>query len=115
MRPYFDIQMIERAGSVVLILEGEIDIATAPLLEEKLAEAEERLASGDERTVIVDLDRVGFIDSTGLQILISHTMSDRENGRLLLTEGSEQVQRLFRLTGVLEHLPFVKSGNANPD
>lgn len=115
MRPYFDIQMIERAGSITLILEGEIDIATAPLLEEKLAEAEKRVARGDERTVIIDLDRVGFIDSTGLQILISHTMSKRDHGRLLLTEGSEQVQRLFRLTGVLEHLPFVPSGSASRD
>jgi anti-sigma B factor antagonist len=115
MRPYFDIQTVEQLDSVVLILEGEIDIATAPLLEERLAEAEDRAADGDERTIIVDLDRVGFIDSTGLQILITHTMSDRNRGRVLLTEGSEQVQRLFRLTGVLGHLPFVQSRKSRSD
>ncbi len=106
MRPYFDVQVVERPGSLVLILEGELDIATAPLLEEKLAEAQLLASSAACDRVIVDLDRVGFIDSTGLQILVRQTMVDREGFQVLLTEGSEQVQRLFQLTGVRDHLPF---------
>ena len=90
----------------MLILEGELDIATAPLLEEKLAEAQRLATSIACDRVIVDLDRVGFMDSTGLQILVQQTMSDREGLPVLLTEGSEQVQRLFRLTGVRDHLRF---------
>jgi anti-anti-sigma factor len=98
--------VVERPGSLVLILEGELDIATAPLLEEKLAEAQQLATINACDRVIVDLDRVGFMDSTGLQILVRQTTSDREGFQVLLTEGSEQVQRLFRLTGVRDHLPF---------
>jgi anti-anti-sigma factor len=93
--------MVERPGSLVLILEGELDIASAPLLEEKLVEAQQLAASTACDRMIVDLDRVGFMDSTGLQILVRQTLSDREGFQVLLTEGSKQVQRLFRLTGVL--------------
>lgn len=102
MQP-LEIDIIERDNAVVLVIEGEIDIATAPLLEARLAEAE----AHDQPSVIVDLDRVSFMDSTGLQVLVAHTMSETNGRRIRLTKGSPQVQRLFTISGMVDHLPFV--------
>jgi anti-sigma B factor antagonist len=102
MQP-FEIEIIERDGALVLVVEGEIDIATAPLLEQRLTEAE----AGDAPQLIVDLDRVSFMDSTGLQVLVAHTLSETNGRRIRLTKGSPQVQRLFTVSGMAEHLPFV--------
>jgi anti-sigma B factor antagonist len=102
MQP-FEIEIIERDDAVVLVVEGEIDIATAPLLEQRLTEAE----AGDAPQLIVDLDRVSFMDSTGLQVLVAHTLSETNGRRIRLTAGSPQVQRLFTVSGMADHLPFV--------
>jgi anti-sigma B factor antagonist len=103
MEPSFDIETVRRGDEIVFVVEGEIDIATAPLLEERLSSPD--VASA--RTVIVDLDRVTFMDSTGLRVLVSHALSETNGNRLQLTRGSPQVQRLFAVSGMLDHLPFV--------
>jgi anti-sigma B factor antagonist len=102
MKP-FEIDVIQRDDATILVLEGEIDIATAPLLDQRLTDIE----SGDAENVIVDLDRVSFMDSTGLQVLVAHTLSGPNGARFRLTKGSPQVQRLFAVSGMLDHLPFV--------
>jgi len=103
VEPSFDIEIVRRGDVLVLVVEGEIDIATAPLLEQQLSSGE----AGSASAVIVDLDRVTFIDSTGLRVLVSHALSETNGSRLQLTRGSAQVQRLFAVSGMLEHLPFV--------
>jgi anti-sigma B factor antagonist len=103
MEPTFGTEIVQRDDAVVLVVTGEIDIATAPVLEARLTEAEER----DATSVIVDLDRVSFMDSTGLQVLVAHALSRDNGNRLFLTRGSPQVQRLFTVSGMLDHLPFV--------
>jgi anti-sigma B factor antagonist len=104
MQP-FEIDIIQREDAVVLVIKGEIDIATAPLLEQRLTEAE----AWDTPSVIIDLDRVSFMDSTGLQVLVAHTLSEINGRRVRLTRGSPQVQRLFTVSGMVDHLPFVSS------
>jgi len=103
MKPSFDIDIVERGDAVILILDGEVDLATASLLEEKLSVVEAQEATN----VIVDLDRVSFMDSTGLQVLIAHTLAKQNGSRVRLTKGSAQVQRLFEVSGLRDHLPFV--------
>jgi anti-sigma B factor antagonist len=59
---------IEREGdALVAIPDGEVDVASAPQLREKL------LAALDERPplLVVDLSRVTFLDSTGLAALVA--------------------------------------------
>jgi anti-anti-sigma factor len=97
-----DIDTVERDGATVLIVVGEVDLATAPMLEEKIVAATATAAE----TVIIDVDRVSFMDSSGLQVLIAQTLAQGNGARLLVTRGSPQVQRLFEVSGLLEHLPF---------
>jgi anti-sigma B factor antagonist len=100
--PSFGIDIVERDGATVVVVAGEIDLATAPLLGEQL----DRVTAGCDRPVIIDLDQVTFMDSSGLQVLISHTLAEQNGCEILLTRGSPQVRRLFEISGILEHLRF---------
>lgn len=97
------IETVDRAGALVLVVQGELDIATSGLLDEALAQAQTTAAP----TIVVDLDAVSFIDSTGLHVLIKHAGATENRPRVCLTRGSPQAQRLFELTGAFEYLPFV--------
>lgn len=97
------IDAIERDGSLVLILEGELDITTSPRLDEALVRARDTDLAG----IVVDLLGVSFIDSTGLHVLINHAVAEQSGPSIRLTKGSPQVQRVFQLSGALDYLPFV--------
>lgn len=89
---------VERA---VVALDGELDMASAPLLERAL-EAER---IGPDTILVLDLQALQFIDSTGLRAILSLRELCRERGQqFAVTRGSPQVQRLLDLTGVSEHL-----------
>ena len=112
-----DIDTVERDDAVILVVAGEIDLATAPMFEERLLAAE----ATDATRVIIDLDRVSFTDSTGLKVVIAHALSEANRNRVRMTPGSAQVRRLFEITGLLERVSFASPGtdqqspNALPD
>jgi anti-anti-sigma factor len=66
----------------VVALSGELDVATAPMLSERLQDAIEGFA---DMHVIIDLSNVAFMDSMGLQVMLSATRRlARERRRLVL-------------------------------
>jgi anti-sigma B factor antagonist len=76
---------------------GEIDLYTAPTLKEQLSALVEQ---GRER-LVVNLDGVEFMDSTGLGILIGALKRCREaGGELALAAPRETVQKVLRITGL---------------
>jgi len=91
---------------VVLSLHGELDLASAPLLQDEIESAE----AEDATLVVLDLDDLEFIDSTGLRIILSAHERSQERGQMLaLTRGSQQVQRLMSITRAGEHLRIIES------
>lgn len=98
------VEVVEHDGSLTLLVAGELDLATAPLLDEELTRAEDT----DAAPLVVDLERVEFIDSTGLKVLLKHALLSSQNGcRLRLTRGSPQARRMFEISGAMHLLPFV--------
>jgi anti-sigma B factor antagonist len=86
-----------------LLLEGELDLATAPQLEEMT----DRLVRAGG-TLLLDLRALRFIDSTGLLAIIRTREACDERGcALALIQGPAPVRRLFEITGLLDRLPFV--------
>lgn len=78
----------------VLVLYGELDIASAPRLDQALIEAESR-----ERRIVVDLSGLQFMDSAGLHALLGANERCSRNGcSLSLLRGPRQVHRVFELT-----------------
>ncbi|MGB9185037.1 MAG: STAS domain-containing protein [Solirubrobacteraceae bacterium] len=91
-------------GAVLIKLRGELDLSTVSELERLLVECERDAASD----VVIDLEEVEFMDSTGLAVIIAAGQAAQANGyQLRLRQGSPQVQRLFKLTGVLDRFTFV--------
>ncbi len=95
-RAPFHVRRVDHPLGEVLIMGGELDSATAPLLQEHLDRA---ARSGT--AVVIDLAGLGFIDSSGLEVLLR---ADRElravDGQLVLLGGSPAVYRVFELAGV---------------
>ena len=74
---------------------GELDLQSAGLLERTVAGLR---AEGHDR-VVVDLQQVEFMDSTGLRVLLGLHRAARHEGRTIsLVPGPPPVQRLFELT-----------------
>ena len=94
------------ADMVVLRLDGELDLASAPLLEGEM----ERPEVGAAARVVIDLRDLQFIDSTGLRtIFTAHARSREREQEFAVTRGPEQVQRVLAITRLGEHLHIVDS------
>jgi len=82
-------------GIAVLRLEGRLDAAAAPELQQRVQET----LAGRGMDLAIDLSKVSFIDSTGLGTLVSGLKAARRaEGDLRLVAPSPQVQKLLRLT-----------------
>ena len=85
------------SGPPAFAVRGDVDLATAPGLEEEL-EAAVRDSVG---ALVVDLTDVSFIDSTGLQVLLRiRGLLGREDRALALVCPHGPVRRVFELAGV---------------
>ena len=93
---------------------GELDLYTAPRLRELLLALD---AEGRHR-LVVDLEGLSFIDSTGLGVLVGGLSRTREaGGDLALVCASERVLRPFQITGLTEVFavhPTVEAALAAP-
>ncbi|WP_055590911.1 STAS domain-containing protein [Peterkaempfera griseoplana] len=84
----------------VVTARGDIDLATAPSLRRRLADA---LATHPE--VVVDMSQVTFMDCAGLSALVdARNRADAHGGRLLLRGTNDKVRRLLTLTGLHRRL-----------
>lgn len=97
------VRVVTDARGVAMRLEGELDLETAQ-------EFDRQLAGIDQAQVIrllIDLGGVTFMDSRGLSSIVRAHQSAEAHGHVLVVRrGSNQVQRLFTLTGIDERLTF---------
>jgi anti-sigma B factor antagonist len=86
-------------GRQVVVVRGEIDVATSPALREELYSTIDRGA----RTLVVDLSKLSFIDSSGLGVLVATLKHIRErDGELILRGLDHPAMRVFEITGLTE-------------
>jgi anti-sigma B factor antagonist len=98
--------MSRSAGLDVVEVFGELDVYTAPLLREKLALALAEATAG----VIVDLDGVDFMDSTGLGLLIgAHRRAVLAGGVLRIVCSRPEILRTLRISGLDQVLVVERS------
>jgi anti-sigma B factor antagonist len=80
---------------------GELDLDTAPQLEETLA----TVRADDHPRLVLDLRRLTFMDSTGLRLVIRWDAAARQDGfEFAIVPGPDVVQRVIRLTGMDDQL-----------
>jgi len=82
---------------------GELDLASAPLVEHELA----RVEATDAALIVLDLSGLLYMDLTGVRLVLdARARSVAGADRLTVVRGPAVVQRLFELCGIAELLPF---------
>ncbi|HEX8974892.1 MAG TPA: STAS domain-containing protein [Solirubrobacteraceae bacterium] len=106
MHSDFRVEVRTEGRAAIVVVRGELDLATSPELEESLR----RIWDAGNEQLVIDLRELEFMDSTGLSIIVkAHQRLSEEGRRLSLVRGSQQVQRLLDLTGVSERLELIDS------
>ena len=86
-------------GIKVIDVQGEIDMYTAPRLRELLID----LVSKNNYHLVVNLEKVGFLDSTGLGVLVGGLKRVRaHDGSLDLVCTQQRVLKIFKITGLTQ-------------
>lgn len=87
---------------VMVELGGEVDVLTAPRLQQAIDGAIDESSKG----VVVNLTQVPFIDGSGLDVLrLAATRLAGKRGRLVLLNLNPRMDRVLRLTGLNRLLP----------
>ncbi|MCY9786231.1 STAS domain-containing protein [Nocardiopsis sp. EMB25] len=88
--------------SVIVAIEGELDIATAADLQQHIESAIDDHGS----FLILDLSALDFMDSSGLNVIINAYRTVREQGgSLALAALNERVTKVVRLVGLHRQVP----------
>jgi anti-sigma B factor antagonist len=97
------IETTSAATRVELTLAGELDLVSAPKLEAELMAVE----TSDAGNLLIDLEGVQFVDSTGLRVLLGAARRAAvSEHKLALRHVDGQVRRLFEMAGVVEQFSF---------
>src|ERR671929_1309116 len=101
----FSITAGDRDGRAYLTLRGELDLATAPELEQLV---NERIDAGQD--VVVDLRALEFMDSSGIRVLVAaHARAGRSGTRLVVVrpERGHPVAKIIEVSGLDGELNIV--------
>jgi anti-anti-sigma factor len=96
-----DLKIKVREENLVPIVDlvGEIDVYTYPQLNEVV----NKLISGGKYNFIINLEKVSYIDSTGLGVLASSANKIAgQNGLLHIICAQPQIKKIFIVSGLLE-------------
>ena len=84
-------------GTTIVAVGGEIDVYTAPKLRDKITE----LVADGVYTIVIDMEAVEFLDSTGLGVLVGGLKKVRaHDGSLELICTQDRLLKIFRITGL---------------
>jgi anti-sigma B factor antagonist len=95
--PVFCVTASHIAEQAVVVLSGELDLATAPQLRARLA----AMIENGEKQIVLDLTGLEFIDSTGLSVLVMvFKRTQAAGGSMVIRNPSSGVTRIFEITGL---------------
>jgi anti-sigma B factor antagonist len=96
-------------GWTVVRVSGDVDVATAPRVRERLI----ALVSDGRSRMVLDLDEVDFLDSTGLGVIVSVLKRVRSaGGDLRLVCNRPSIRKLFEITALDRTMPLSESAEA---
>ena len=98
----FTIGETTRGGAVELELGGDLDMSATFVLERVL----DRVLADRPREIILDLDAVEFVDSSGLGLLVAtQDRASRAGVGMAITGTGPEIQRVFHFAGLDGYLP----------
>jgi anti-sigma B factor antagonist len=97
LTPPFHLETTRIGSHDIIVIKGEVDLASAPRLDKALSKFK-------RQEVFVDLRKTEFMDSAGLRVLIAQNARiEKQGGTLRLLLGEGPVLRLLELTGVRDN------------
>jgi anti-sigma B factor antagonist len=98
-------EVVDQNGAVLVRLGGELDVYNAGLVRDALVDAARRT---DER-VVIDLEEVGFVDSTLLGVLVESRTHLANRRAFLLAAPGLAVRRALEVSGLDRHFEVHES------
>ena len=96
-------------GATVLSVVGDVDIDTASALRDQL----DKLQADGVTTIVVDLADVGFLDSSGLGVIVTaHRALTEAGGSLRIARPRPHVQKVFSITRLADVVPVFDTVDA---
>ncbi len=87
----------DEGGVPVVVLEGEIDLSTSPVFKETVY----RVIESGKKDVVIDLNGLEFMDSTGLGVLVAALKkTSMEGGSIRLICNKRNILKVFTITGL---------------
>jgi anti-sigma B factor antagonist len=113
--PLFAVQSQDKDGCGCVLVSGELDLATVPLLEQEIERVEQR----GSKVATLDLRGLWFMDVAGLRCIMRVAAEAEKDGRPLDVVGAGiAVRKVFELTGaagVLTKRPSLRAVDSNGD
>lgn len=98
-----DIKVEREEDVCIMTLDGEVDVYTAPALKQRIVDAVEDGCVN----ILVNMEKVGFIDSSGLGVLVSGLRRVKErSGVIRLVCTKDNILKIFRITGLDKVFPI---------
>lgn len=94
-----EIKKTQNGNDLIVSLEGRLDTTTAPRLEEEI-----RLSIGDVRNLIFDFEKLDYISSAGLRVLLATQKIMNKQGSMAIRNVNETVMEVFSVTGFVDIL-----------
>lgn len=93
-------------GVTVLVVQGDADLHTSPELRERLGAA---IDAGDS-SIVVDLTKTSFLDSTALGVLLGAVKRLRAGeARIQVVVSRPEIRRIFEITLLDQVLPLAET------
>lgn len=97
------IDVVEQDNAALIRLQGEVDVYTAPKLKSALID----LVDKGNFKIVVNLEQVDFMDSSGLGVLVGGLKRVRSHdGSIALVCTQENILKIFRITGLVKVFPI---------
>jgi len=101
-----DVETTQQGPASVLTLRGEIDVYTAPRLRQTIVD----LVDGGASKIVVDMEKVDFLDSTGLGVLVEGLKRAKSrDGTLSIVVTQDKILKIFDITGLNKAFPIHRS------
>jgi anti-anti-sigma factor len=98
----FRLEEREDGGRIVLTVHGELDLATVGTVRARVDEHR-----AERRPIVLDLDQLEFIDSTGIRMILQAAQDGARTGwEFSITHGSFPVRRVFAAARIEDRLPY---------
>lgn len=94
-----NINQAKEGTTLTITLDGRLDTMTAPKLEEILC-----TSTDDVEELILDLEKLEYISSAGLRVLLSAQKRMNKQGRMTVRKVKPEIMEIFEVTGFLDIL-----------